>query len=168
MLKFNILLLFVSSSSIGRRYPRRRGLLCFLLFIILVASTAGLVVRVVVYDKTFFQNIFGLVFSVFNFICCVYLLLCCMCSGGHMEASYGLQRDLRCMGAADGARSVHHCTNYLLELSENQQSHIQHHIDRKREKVMGGRGERKVRGLGDEEEGDIMGIEETERNGRCT
>lgn len=82
MLKFNVLLLFVSSSSIGRRYPRRRGLLCFLLFIILVASTAGLMVRVVIYDKTFFfQNIFGLVFSVFNFICLS------MCSGGHMEAS---------------------------------------------------------------------------------
>ncbi|KAK5848179.1 hypothetical protein PBY51_005815 [Eleginops maclovinus] len=31
-------------SSIGRHYPRRRSLLCFLLFIVLAASTAGLVV----------------------------------------------------------------------------------------------------------------------------
>ncbi|KAI4798320.1 hypothetical protein KUCAC02_022125 [Chaenocephalus aceratus] len=30
-------------SSIGRHYPRRRSLLCFLLFIVLAASTAGLV-----------------------------------------------------------------------------------------------------------------------------
>ncbi|XP_078132203.1 type I phosphatidylinositol 4,5-bisphosphate 4-phosphatase-B-like isoform X1 [Sander vitreus] len=30
-------------SSIGRRYPRRRSLLCFMLFVVLVASTAGLV-----------------------------------------------------------------------------------------------------------------------------
>ncbi|KAF3837441.1 hypothetical protein F7725_004905 [Dissostichus mawsoni] len=33
-------------SSIGRHYPRRRSLLCFLLFIVLAASTAGLVVTV--------------------------------------------------------------------------------------------------------------------------
>eukprot|EP00064_Thunnus_orientalis_P022208 superscaffoldBa00007290_g22395 len=30
-------------SSVGRRYPRRRSLLCFLLFVVLAASTAGLV-----------------------------------------------------------------------------------------------------------------------------
>lgn len=29
-------------SSIGRRYPRRRSILCFLLFLVIVASTAGL------------------------------------------------------------------------------------------------------------------------------
>lgn len=37
------------SSSIGRGYPRKRSLLCFLLFIVLVASTAGLMVSVCVY-----------------------------------------------------------------------------------------------------------------------
>uniref|UniRef100_H3D0Y9 Phosphatidylinositol-4,5-bisphosphate 4-phosphatase n=1 Tax=Tetraodon nigroviridis TaxID=99883 RepID=H3D0Y9_TETNG len=31
-------------SSIGRGYPRKRSLLCFLLFVVLVASTAGLMV----------------------------------------------------------------------------------------------------------------------------
>ncbi|XP_010902927.1 type I phosphatidylinositol 4,5-bisphosphate 4-phosphatase-B [Esox lucius] len=31
-------------SSIGRRYPRRKGLLCFLLFAVLSAATAGLLV----------------------------------------------------------------------------------------------------------------------------
>ncbi|XP_041635217.1 type I phosphatidylinositol 4,5-bisphosphate 4-phosphatase-B-like isoform X2 [Cheilinus undulatus] len=31
-------------SSIGRRYPRRRSLLCLMLFIVLAASTAGLIV----------------------------------------------------------------------------------------------------------------------------
>lgn len=41
----NVLISFVSSSSIGRRYPRRRSLLCFLLFILLVSSTVGLMVR---------------------------------------------------------------------------------------------------------------------------
>lgn len=34
------------SSSIGRGYPRKRSLLCFLLFVVLVASTAGLMVSV--------------------------------------------------------------------------------------------------------------------------
>lgn len=34
----------ISSSSIGWRYPRRRSLLCFLLFLILAVSTAGLLV----------------------------------------------------------------------------------------------------------------------------
>ncbi|CAL8241346.1 unnamed protein product [Merluccius merluccius] len=31
-------------SSIGRRYPRKRGLLCFLLFVVLATSVAGLMV----------------------------------------------------------------------------------------------------------------------------
>lgn len=31
-------------SSIGRRYPRRRSLLCFMLFVVFAASTAGLMV----------------------------------------------------------------------------------------------------------------------------
>uniref|UniRef100_A0AAV2KIC1 Phosphatidylinositol-4,5-bisphosphate 4-phosphatase n=1 Tax=Knipowitschia caucasica TaxID=637954 RepID=A0AAV2KIC1_KNICA len=31
-------------SSIGRRYPRRRSLLCFMLFVVIAASTAGLMV----------------------------------------------------------------------------------------------------------------------------
>lgn len=116
-LQLDILLLFVSSSSIGRRYPRRRSLLCFLLFILLVASTAGLVVRVVmfcIYRLTFFV-IFKIYFG---------------SSGGHVEAGQRLQRDLRYVGAGDVAGFVHHGTNYLLELSENQQSYKQYHIDR--------------------------------------
>lgn len=33
------------------------------------------------------------------------------------------------MGAADPARSVHDGKNHLLEMSENQRPHIQHHIE---------------------------------------
>lgn len=51
------------------------------------------------------------------------------CAGGHVEACQRLQGHLRLVGAGDAAGSVHHGTNYLLELSENQQSHHQHHID---------------------------------------
>lgn len=46
-----------------------------------------------------------------------------------MEAGQGLQGHLRLVGAGDVAGRVHHGTDYLLELSENQQSHNQHHID---------------------------------------
>lgn len=46
-----------------------------------------------------------------------------------MEAGQGLQGHLRLVGAGDVAGCVHHGTNYLLELSENQQSHNQPHID---------------------------------------
>lgn len=48
----------------------------------------------------------------------------CLCSGWYVDAGPELERDLRLMGAADRACSVHHGTNYLLEVSENQQPHI--------------------------------------------
>lgn len=46
-----------------------------------------------------------------------------------MEAGQGLQGHLRLVGAGDVTGCVHHGTNYLLELPEDQQSHHQHHID---------------------------------------
>lgn len=55
-------------------------------------------------------------------------------AGRHMEAGAALQRDLRVVGAAHPPLSVHHGENRLLEVSENQRSNIQHHIDEERVK----------------------------------
>lgn len=122
-LYLEICLFFLFSSSIGRRYPRRRSLLCFLLFIFLVSCTVGLMVRLVMlHNDIMFQVLIRIPYLKPTFCSSG-------CSGGHVEACQGLQRHLRLVGAGDAAGCVHHGTNYLLELSENQQSHNQHHID---------------------------------------
>lgn len=63
------------------------------------------------------------------------------------------------MGVSDLPRSVCHGEDDLLEVSENQRPHIQHHVDREREGERKGRKEgrkegRKVRGLVYEERED--------------
>lgn len=124
---FSMLLPFLSSSSVGRRYPRRRSLLCFLLFIILVASTAGLAVSVccVCVCSSFSLHVYGS----HHFTSSASFSLP---PGRNVEAGPGIQRNLRLMGAADPPRSVHRGPNHLLDMSENKQPHIQHHVVRRR------------------------------------
>lgn len=52
-------------------------------------------------------------------------------SGGYMEASPGLERNLRFMGAANRLHSLRCGTNHLLDMSENKQPDIQHHVVRR-------------------------------------
>lgn len=66
------------------------------------------------------------------------------------------------MGAGDVASSVHHGTNYLLELSENQQSHNQHHIDRGRTRVNVGQ-VMESECAGGRRKGGVMGGEDREK-----
>lgn len=47
-----------------------------------------------------------------------------------MEAGPELQRNLRFMGAADPPCFVYCGANRLLDMSENKQPHIQHHVVR--------------------------------------
>lgn len=76
-----------------------------------------------------------------------------------MEACEGLQGNLRHVGARNVAGSVHHGTDYLLELSENQQSHNQHHIDLERMRVKVGQVmEREC--AGGRRKGGVIGIED--------
>lgn len=69
----------------------------------------------------------------------------CRTHGGDVETRPGLQRHLRVVGAADPARSLHHGQDRLLEVSEDQRPHIQHHVGRERESERG-------RETGEEEE----------------
>lgn len=121
LLSFSVFLPFVSSSSIGRTYPRRRSLLCFLLFIVLVAFTAGLMVSVCKFLLA------SLRFRSFSWVHIILSL-----SGWYVEAGPELQRNLRFVGSADPPCFVHCGTNHLLDMFENKQPHIQHHVVRRR------------------------------------
>lgn len=44
------------SSSIGQRYPRKRSLKCFMLCLILIITTAGLIVRIKAFQSSLFQR----------------------------------------------------------------------------------------------------------------
>lgn len=51
-------------------------------------------------------------------------------SGRYVEAGPELQRNLRFVGVADPPCFVYCGTNRLLDMSENKQPHIQHHVVR--------------------------------------
>lgn len=66
----------------------------------------------------------------------------CRTHGRDVEVRPELERDLRFLGSADPARPVHHGQNHLLEVSENQRPHIQHHVGREGRKEGRKEGER--------------------------